>query len=334
MESSNTTPITSSFTATPPPPPEGAGAETFFGIPYDSLVPLTSPDDTYFSAPQINTSYFNSRTKEKDIETATIYSTVSVLSVPLTYSRPNLSQPRQPPYNRPVSVAETTFEADTPMTTIARREFIERESATEATPLRSCPDDVIEGRVGLMRCELLSDKRHCLTIDSDDEILLWDLVEARCLGVFLKKDLEPFILEASSADSNTFSNNVDSRRPSDSSGGGNGGRNGNGGGNGNGEDLLEFVKERIDGEGSTLTWCKCDTRVGALTVHLEEGRVWDGEVYADEAHVGQDWPNDHRLLMGKWVLRHLFSVRLLFSLCFLALHQLIFFFIFLPLLLT
>lgn len=43
-------------------------------------------------------------------------------------------------------------------------------------------------------------------------------------------------------------------------------------------DVLEFVKDRIEGEVSIATWCSCTTRTGALTVHLEEGRVFDAEV--------------------------------------------------------
>lgn len=33
---------------------------------------------------------------------------------------------------------------------------------------------------------------------------------------------------------------------------------------------------------SVPTWCTIDTRIGALTVHLDEGRCFDAEVYCDE----------------------------------------------------
>jgi WD repeat-containing protein 48 len=111
---------------------------TLFDIPYDSLVPLTSPDDSYFS-PAVA-----SRARDPDV--ATIYSSISALAVPQfgAVHPPNTSAPSSS-YRRPQSLAETTHETGTQSTNIARREYIERESCSEATPLRTSPDDVIEG---------------------------------------------------------------------------------------------------------------------------------------------------------------------------------------------
>lgn len=259
---------------------------TLFDVPYDSLIPLIQPEDTYFSPA------FTSRARDPDA--ATIYSSASVLSVPhFGMHRPSMStSPPSSSFRRPQSVRSIGEAQDSEPTNIARREYLERDGCNEATPLRTAPDEVIAGRHGLVRCELLSDRRHALTVDTEDEVALWDIVRGRCVGVFAPDELA-----------------MSSRRPSDAissiSGSGS-----NGSDSVNGADVLEYVKERIEGEAAILTWCKCDTRVGSLTVHLEEARVFDGEVYADEAipSAAEDLPPDHRLSLGKWVLRNLFDV--------------------------
>lgn len=268
--------------------PTSPQSTTLFDIPYDSLVPLTSPEDSYFSP---------TFPRAQDAEISTIYSTASVLSFPQTSFGGALARPGLPPsissrsYMRPHSIADQTIEADMP---ISKRDYIQRESASEATPLRSEPDDIIEGIHGLTRCELLNDRRHALSIDTKGEIALWDIVEGRCLGI--------------------FADEVDLRSTLRISHGSLGGSETGSGRDAN-RDVLEIVKERIEGEVTIATWCQCDTRVGALTVHLEEGRAFDAEIYADEGHLPPPTPPpDARLNLGKWVLRHLFKVRLrLFS---------------------
>lgn len=249
-------------------------------IPYDSLVPLTLPEETYF-APAFASRY-------RDPDAATIYSTVSKSSGP---HRPSLPYGHSSSYRRTQSIAETSHDA----TNVAQREYFRRESVAEAVPLRSKADDIIEGGYGLVRCELLNDRQHALTQDTDDGIALWNVVRGTCVGVFAP---------------NQLSDALSMRRPSDlgsTSGASAGGSVRSAGGHG--ADVLEFVRERIEGEVSIATWCKCDTRVGALTVHLEEPRVFDAEAYIEECGVGphEDYPPDHRLCLGKWVLRQLFD---------------------------
>lgn len=264
-------------------------SKTLFDVPYDSLIPLTQPEDTYFS------SAFLSRARDPDA--ATIYSSASILSVPHfgMGHRPSMStSPPSSSFRRPQSVRSTGDAHDVHPTNIARRDFLDREDCSEAIPLRSAPDEIIAGQHGLVRCEVLNDRRHVLTIDTEEEVALWDIVRGRCVGVFAPEELV-----------------IPSRRPSDafSSMSGTGS---NGSDSVNGADILEYVRERIEGEAAIATWCKCDARVGSLTVHLEEARVFDGEVYADEAGLeggeGADLPPDHRLSLGKWVLRNLFDV--------------------------
>ena len=52
-------------------------------------------------------------------------------------------------------------------------------------------------------------------------------------------------------------------------------------------ELLETVRERIEGESVITPWATVDTRVGNLTVHLSE-RCFDTEIYADEAGYGTE----------------------------------------------
>ncbi|KAF9353785.1 hypothetical protein BGX34_011387 [Mortierella sp. NVP85] len=60
---------------------------------------------------------------------------------------------------------------------------------------------------------------------------------------------------------------------------------------------------------SVPTWCTIDTRIGALTVHLDEARCFDAEVYLDEIEETPDpeRAEDQRISIGKWVLRNLFD---------------------------
>nr|KAJ3419673.1 hypothetical protein HK105_006646 [Polyrhizophydium stewartii] len=53
-------------------------------------------------------------------------------------------------------------------------------------------------------------------------------------------------------------------------------------------------------------WCTIDTKSGALTVHLEEGRCYDGEVYHDELGIAPPPQNeDQRINIARWVLTYL-----------------------------
>ncbi|KAF9425093.1 hypothetical protein BGZ94_007855 [Podila epigama] len=75
-----------------------------------------------------------------------------------------------------------------------------------------------------------------------------------------------------------------------------------------GRKLEEVVKELNTVE-SVPTWCTIDTRIGALTVHLDEARCFDAEVYCDEIEEipHPERPEDQRIIVGKWVLRNLFD---------------------------
>ncbi|KAI9236943.1 MAG: hypothetical protein BYD32DRAFT_462064 [Podila humilis] len=72
---------------------------------------------------------------------------------------------------------------------------------------------------------------------------------------------------------------------------------------------LEDVVNELNTVESVPTWCTIDTRIGALTVHLDEGRCFDAEVYCDEVEEipHPERPEDQRVIIGKWVLKNLFD---------------------------
>ncbi|UZJ57017.1 hypothetical protein CBS101457_006337 [Exobasidium rhododendri] len=173
----------------------------------------------------------------------------------------------------------------------ARQAFEERDSATDATPLRNAPQDTIHGSHGLIRSSMLNDRRHVLTIDSAGHIFLWDIISAQCLGAFdwyevvetwsQLKQLSP----QQAKDAHLLPG-----------------------------EALEIVKERIQGEGTTPMWCTIDTKIGALSVHFDFPRCFDAEIYVDElesvmqSSEGNNftYKEDQRVNVAKLILRSLF----------------------------
>ncbi|KAI8352354.1 hypothetical protein B0O80DRAFT_488182 [Mortierella sp. GBAus27b] len=75
-----------------------------------------------------------------------------------------------------------------------------------------------------------------------------------------------------------------------------------------GRKMNEVVNELNTIE-SVPTWCTIDTRIGALTIHLDDARCFDAEVYLDEIDTTPDpeRADDQRVSIGKWVLKNLFA---------------------------
>lgn len=152
----------------------------------------------------------------------------------------------------------------------ARLAYEDRDLAEDAQPLRKYPDETIKGSHGLIRSTMLNDRRHVLTIDTSGKVSLWDIIAGNCLGHFVQQEIQETIEELSKGELDREGNSNAARfTPGE---------------------VLELVKERIECEGSTQTWCSIDTRSGALSVHLEEQRIFDCEVYLDECSsiVGTD----------------------------------------------
>ncbi|PWN20863.1 hypothetical protein BCV69DRAFT_177326 [Microstroma glucosiphilum] len=171
---------------------------------------------------------------------------------------------------------------------MARRAYESREVVSTALPLRNRPASIILGTRGLIRSSMLNDRRHVLTFatgsktvngngeeDYGPQIAIWDIVRCICLGSFASTDVLALSTQGDNAG-----------------------------------DLLEKVKERIEGRGATNSWCTADTKNGFLAVHLDWPSCFEAESYLDE----YDWverndylKDDQRVNLGKWVLRSLFS---------------------------
>ncbi|KAJ1305523.1 hypothetical protein OPQ81_000530 [Rhizoctonia solani] len=149
---------------------------------------------------------------------------------------------------------------------------------SEAVPLSTAPVDEITGSHGLVRSVVLNDRVHALSVDTRGEVAVWDVIRGICRGVFV------------------LDKHVATGKPKLSP-----------------REALDLVRDRIEGESMTPAWIKVDTRVGDLTVHLEEPRCFDAEVYADELswvnleEMNLENPHEHRLNLGKWVLTNLFA---------------------------
>lgn len=271
------------------------------GIPLESLVPLFSHLD-----------HLLQNSERQDLESLTIHPTFSLSSDPCLNHRPQEAHLNSPGMIRslpscqlepiqvfsPMTIESKFDNLHTPtilnpypqssiIDTTAWKLYTIRDSAAEAIPLRDSPDDLIPGCSGLIKCELLNDRRHVITLDTVGRLALWDIICCTCKGIFDAHDLE---LDADQASSNGSAPSLSSFPPGE---------------------LLKLVKARIEGQATIATWCTVEIRTGLLTVHLDENKCFEGEVYADEAGLSNEllkqMKEDHRIFLGKWILRNLFD---------------------------
>jgi WD repeat-containing protein 48 len=222
---------------------------TSHGIPFQSLVKLTSPHDPYTTF---------SFQKGKDPEVATLYSAASVMSVPRAPAA--MRSPQRAfisPHTSPLRSGRT--EDTIHQVNTARTDYEEREIAADAIPLCGVPDYIIDGDHGLVRSIMLNDRIHALTVDTSGEVAVWDIVRAVCRGRFAPEE----VASASQSGSIAGSGGGIERSP---------------------REALEVVRERIEGEAVVTPWSVVDTKTGVLTVHLNE-KCFEGEVYADEVGI-------------------------------------------------
>jgi WD repeat-containing protein 48 len=247
------------------------GEETWYGIPFESLVKLTSANEGY-------SGFGISRGRDPDI--ATLYSAASVMSVPRLIRSPFSSVFHNVHANASTTIPRSMSPAPAPADSmlqrpqgeetihpyrVARAEFEEREMATDAIPLNSVPDEIIHGEHGLIRCAVLNDRMHALTVNTAGEVAVWDLVRGSCLGKFAPEEVAEASVCGSSRSGGSNGQEME-RSP---------------------REALETVKERIEGEAVVAPWANVDTKTGLLTVHLHD-RCFDAEIYADEAGFGSD----------------------------------------------
>ncbi|KAI9660269.1 MAG: hypothetical protein M1831_003577 [Alyxoria varia] len=72
---------------------------------------------------------------------------------------------------------------------------------------------------------------------------------------------------------------------------------------------VDDVMHEINKTESVAQWCAVDTRTGTLTCTLQESHCFEAEIYADELmqHERNEFKDDQRINLGKWVLRYLFA---------------------------
>ena len=178
---------------------------------------------------------------------------------------------------------------------LAEQEFEDRETTLDAIPLRSQADDVIRGRHGLVRAELLNDRRTVISLDTLGEVAVWDIVLAMCIGRFSRTELQQ---RMNAEDQRSMSGSVSETEVDHEVDN-----------NEEKRDILEFVRNQVEGEAVVSPWCSVETKTGLLTIHIEQSRAFEAEAYLDESGVEPkpEYKPDQRLNLGKWVLRNLFE---------------------------
>ncbi|KAJ1962274.1 hypothetical protein GGI12_002746 [Dipsacomyces acuminosporus] len=152
-------------------------------------------------------------------------------------------------------------------------------SEGEVVPVRSKPEETIYGKHGLHRHKILDNKRQVLAQDTRGRVSLWDLL--LCCRVYEFPETEE------EAQKSSVHPNI------------------------HGKDF-EAIQMALSAEPESVnSWCHVDTKIGALTVHLEESRVWNAEVHVDEVDgVTEDsmraMGEHERVNIGHWMLKRLF----------------------------
>ncbi|KAJ2747184.1 hypothetical protein GGI20_000705 [Coemansia sp. BCRC 34301] len=149
---------------------------------------------------------------------------------------------------------------------------------SDTIPVRSEPDETIYGRHGLHRHKILDNKRQVLAQDTRGRVSLWDIMLCRCVYEFPEIEVDT----SKTPYPGIFGTDFDA------------------------------IQMAVSGEPESVSsWCHVDTRVGMLTVHLDESWVWNAEVHIDEVEgVADDVVaamGDHeRVNIGQWMLKRLF----------------------------
>lgn len=261
-------------TYTPPPGPhisspsvygsvaDADGDDGIYGVPYGSMVKLISANEAF--APHVQ--------RGRDPEIATLYSAASVMSVPRHDGRPHVpsvlhhtsSYGNSSPLRSDTLIGTADNAPALYPTNSARHEYEDRELASEAEPLLETPDFVIGGDNGLVRSIILNNRMHALTVDTAGEVAVWDIIRCICLGKFIKNDVST----AGHSDSGSTGSDDSDKNPSP-------------------REALETVRERVEGQAVVNSWSSVDTKMGLLTVHLND-RCFEAEIYADEAGYGPE----------------------------------------------
>ncbi|KAJ1558582.1 hypothetical protein HK096_009781, partial [Nowakowskiella sp. JEL0078] len=173
------------------------------------------------------------------------------------------------------------------------------EDEYEVEPVWHVPDFVIPGRPGIERHVMLNNRRHVMTQDSVGTIRLWDIIRCEVVHIQIPTHRKNANNQFTEKYEDETLENMKSRRLHEK----------------DAEiearnlDIVEFEKsvESWNTAESIANWCTVDTKIGSLTVHIDEGRALDADLYYDIA--GFDNPprtEDQRINIGRWVLTYLF----------------------------
>ncbi|KAJ3213199.1 hypothetical protein HDU67_003177 [Dinochytrium kinnereticum] len=143
----------------------------------------------------------------------------------------------------------------------------EVEEGGAVEPVWEHPDEVVRGGPSIARYTLLANRRWVVTEDTEGKVEVWDIV--RCGRV------------------RECGSEV--------------------GGCGEGKSLYERVVEMETTFEWIANWCTLDNKNGYLTVHLDESKCYDAEMYHEDS--GCEYKpamEDQRINIGRWVLTNLF----------------------------
>ncbi|KAJ2520966.1 hypothetical protein H4217_001703 [Coemansia sp. RSA 1939] len=149
----------------------------------------------------------------------------------------------------------------------------------EIIPVRSKPDETIHGKHGLHRHKILPNKRQVLAQDTQGRVSLWDIMLCHHVYEFPATEEEA---QTSTKFKGIFGKDFDKI-----------------------DSILSANPESVN------TWCRVDTRIGALTVRLDDSSVWSAEVHVDEIdeitpEVIKAMGDHERVNIGQWMLKRLF----------------------------
>lgn len=138
------------------------------------------------------------------------------------------------------------------------------------------PLAVIRGRHGIIRALMLNNRRHVLTLNTQRHVSLWDIVTCVCVGQYTDDAVDAILGADEDADTLTS------------------------------QEVLERVRDKIEGQAVTNAWNSIDCQTGSLAVHLDESRCFDGEAYLDELGIPvENGETDQRVNLAKLVLTNL-----------------------------
>ncbi|KAJ1975493.1 hypothetical protein H4R34_004312 [Dimargaris verticillata] len=166
----------------------------------------------------------------------------------------------------------------------SEEEFPSLES--ETTVVRLHPDYVIPGDCGLVRSVVLNNKFQVLALNTAEEVSLWDLIRCRRLKVLgplrelvqrrdsssgYQEPSGPFMLPSHTLTPNARDSPADAKsvhfveKPKEPTA----------------AELWETCVDQFNTDDVVPSWCVVDTKIGALSVHLDINRCFDAEQYAD-----------------------------------------------------